>query len=144
MTDKEAAARDWLNRNKWREDEIKELELKLEIMRDNVNKTISPPQEIKVQTQPRNKRGEQIAEIVDFEKQIEEKRRYYAALQDESVKTICRLRDATKKTILVYRYIIGLSWKEISKKTHYTESYLYDMHLRALADLYQYIDFSQR
>lgn len=144
MTDKEAAARDWLNRNKWRLDEIKELELKLELMRDNVNKSVSPPQEVKVQTQPRNKQAEKIAEIVDFEKQIEEKRRYYTALQEISVDTICKLRDPTKKVILIYRYIIGEPWKEIAKKTHYTENYCFEMHLRALADLYQYIDFTQK
>lgn len=144
MTDKQAAARDWLQRNDWRADEIHDMQLKIEVMRESVAKSVNVPQENKVQTQPGNSTERMLAEIIDFEKEIENKRLYLAELQRASVDTISKMRDPIKKTLLVYRYIIRKHWREIARELHYTENYCFELHLRALDELYPFIDFSIR
>lgn len=143
MTDREAAARDWLNRHSWRLDEIKGLELQLEEMRAAINKTVKPPKEVSVQTQPRNVQDEKISEIVDFEKRIQSKRDEYNLLQKTTIDTINRL-DPSKRIILLYRYIYHRSWRYISGKLHYTESYCFELHVKALNSIYPLIDFSAK
>lgn len=141
MTDKESAAKDWLTRNDWRRNEIRSLELQLEEMRAAVAKMVSPPEEVRVQTQPKNNAAEKIAEIVDFEKQIEVKRAYYKLLEKTTVDTINRL-DPTKRILLLYRYVYHRPWKYIARKMHYTEIYCYELHVKALNSIYPLIDFT--
>ena len=52
MTDKQAAAKDWLNRNYSKHEEIQALRMKLEDMRAGSVKAVSVPDVDKVQTQP--------------------------------------------------------------------------------------------
>ena len=142
MTDREAAAKDWLNRHEPIRNDIRALELQLEEMRANVNKTVASLQEVKVQTQPQNKQAEKIAEIVDFGKKIEEKKNYLRELDQVTLNTINLMNDPYKRIILVYRYIYHRSWSYIASKLHYKESYIYEMHLKALNSIYPLIDWS--
>lgn len=141
MTDKEAAARDWLKRNDFRLEEIKTMELELEEMRAAINQTVKPPKDVNVQTQPRNVQDERIAELVDFEKKIKEKRDHYKLLEKTTVDTINRLAPSNR-IILLYRYVYRKPWKYIAAKMHYTENYCFEMHLRALRSIYSLIDFT--
>ena len=141
MTDKEAQARDWLKRNDFRLEEIKAMEMELEEMRAAINQTVKPPKDVNVQTQPRNVQDERIAELVDFEKKIQEKRDYYNMLEKTTVDTINRLEPG-KRIILLYRYVYHRPWKYIAAKMHYTENYCFEMHLRALRSIYSLIDFT--
>ena len=52
MTDKQAAARDWLNRNQFKHDEIRALYLKLEDMRSGSLKAVSVSDADNAQKQP--------------------------------------------------------------------------------------------
>lgn len=142
MTDREAAAKDWLSRNEFRWNEIKSLELRLEEMRDQVNKSVAEPKEICVQTQPRNVQAEKIADIVDFEKKIVDLRKHYELLEKTTVETIEKLRDPVKVNILLFRYVYHRSWSYIAGKMHYKESYIYALHHKALNSLYPLIDFT--
>ena len=142
MTDREAAAKDWLQRNEFRWNEIKSLELRLEEMRDQVNKSVAEPKEICVQTQPRNVQAEKIADIVDFEKKIVDLRKRYELLEKTTVETIEKLRDPVKVNILLFRYVYHRSWSYIAGKMHYKESYIYALHHKALNSLYPLIDFT--
>ena len=142
MTDREAAAKDWLQRNEFRWNEIKSLELRLEEMRDQVNKSVAAPKEICVQTQPRNVQAEKIADIVDFEKKIVDLRKRYELLEQTTVETINKLRDPVKENILLFRYVYHRSWSYIAGKMHYKESYIYALHSNALNSLYPLIDFT--
>lgn len=45
------------------------------------------------------------------------------------------LEDIREQDVLFYRYIKGLSWQEIEKKMHYSESWVQKAHGRALAHL---------
>jgi len=142
MTDREAASKDWLSRNEFRWNEIKSLELRLEEMRDQVNRSVAEPKEICVQTQPRNVQAEKIADIVDFEKKIAEMKKRYELLEQTTVRTIGKLKDPVKENILIFRYVYHRSWSYIAGKMHYKESYIYALHLKALNSLYPLIDFT--
>ena len=142
MTDKEAAARDWLNRNEPRRDEIRSLELQLEEMRDRVNKSVGVPKDVVVQTQPRNNQDERIAEIVDFEKKIIEKRYHFELLEQVTKDTIERMNNPTMRMILIYRYLYRRSWRYIAEKMHYKEGYIFELHVKALNAIYPLIDWS--
>lgn len=142
MTDKEAAARQWIQRHDYLRDEITSLELRLEEMRDQVNKSVAPPKEIVVQTQPRNVQAEKIAEIVDFEKKINEKKRQYQELEKTTIRTIERMNDPVCENILIFRYCYRRSWKYIADKLHYRESYIFALHSKALEKVYPLIDWA--
>ena len=142
MTDREAAAKDWLQRNESRWNEIKSLEVRLEEMRDQVNKSVAAPKEICVQTQPRNVQAEKIADIVDFEKKIDDMKVRYELLEKVTVETIEKLRDPVKENILIFRYVYHRSWSYIASKMHYKESYIFALHQKALNSLYPLIDFT--
>lgn len=142
MTDREAAARQWIQRHDYLRDEITSLELRLEEMRDQVNKSVAPPKEIIVQTQPRNVQAEKIAEIVDFEKKINEKKRQYQELEKTTIRTIERMNDPVCENILIFRYCYRRSWKYIADKLHYRESYIFSLHSKALEKVYPLIDWA--
>ena len=142
MTDREAAARDWLCRNDWRRDEIRGMILQLEEMRASVNKSVATIQDVKVQTQPKNVQDEKIADIVEFEKKIKEKQDYLNALDESTIKTIEKLKDPTRKIILMYRHIYSRGWGYIAEKLHYTKSYCHAIYYKALDSIYTEIDWS--
>ena len=142
MTDKQAASKDWLNRNEPLREEIRAMELRIEEMRDQVNKTTQIPKEISVQTQPKNAAAERIAEICDFEKKIAATREQFLLCQKTTTSTIERLNDPIKSRILIYRYIYRRSWRYIAGKMHYKEGYIYELHLKALTALFPFIDWS--
>ena len=143
MTDREAAAKEWLNRNEELREEIHVLELRLEEMRASVNKSVGAPEEIKVQTQPQNNQAEKIADIVDFEKKIDAKREYYRMLEQTTIDTIDRMRDPNKRILLYLRYVSRRSWRYIADKMHLTESYVYEFHRKALSSLYSVIEWGK-
>lgn len=142
MTDKEAAARDWLQRHDYLYQEIRSLELRLEEMRDQVNKSVSPPKDVVIQTQPKNLQAEKIAEIVDFEKKIEEKKELYKELEKKTISTIEKMNDPVMENILIFRYCYRRSWRYIAEKLYYRESYIFALHSKALEKVYQFIDWS--
>lgn len=142
MTDKQAAARDWLQRNQWRKDEIRAMRAKLEAMRESVAKVVAVPNDVKVQTQPGNRSEKAICEIVDFEKEIDDRARYFQELDRMTLVTIGKLNNAQYVYLLTSRYLLEKTWKEIAGELHYTENYCYELHLKALDNIYSYIDFS--
>lgn len=142
MTDREAAARDWLSRNDFRRNEIRALRLQLEEMRASVSKTTATIQEVKVQTQPRNAQDEKIADIVEFEKKIKEKEKILEALDETTIRTIERMKDPTRKIILLYRHIYMRGWGYIAEKLHYTTSYCHAIYYKALDGIYPLIEWS--
>ena len=141
MTDKQAQAKDWLNRNQWKHDEIRALYLKLEDMRAGSVKAVSADAD-KVQTQPNPKRGENfILAIVSFEEMIKQKERQMHLSDLETARTIDKLTDARERTILILRYLSYLSWPVIAKRMSYSEKTCMRCHedaLEHIADLINY------
>lgn len=142
MTDKQAAAKQWLTRNDALRDEIRTMELKIAEMRAAVNNVVNVPKEVSVQTQPKNIQAEKIAEICDFDNKIKAKKMRFEILQKKTADTIEKLNDPVKGMILTYRYIYRRSWRYIADKMHYKESYIYEMHLKSLNAIYPFIDWA--
>lgn len=143
MTDKQAAAKDWLNRNQYKHDEIQALYMKLEDMRAGQLKAVSVPDADKVQTQPNPKRGENyILSIVTFEDMIKRKEKEMHASDLETGRAIDKLPDTTERTILIYRYLMYMPWAQISKAMGYSEGYLFRLHEDALEHIAGVIDYT--
>lgn len=142
MTDKQAAARDWLNRNQFKHDEIRALYLKLEDMRSGSLKAVSVSDADKVQKQPDPKRGEYfILSIVEFEELIKKKENQVHLSDMETARTIDKLPEARERTILILRYLNYLSWPLIAKRLAYSEKTCQRIHedaLEHIADLINY------
>lgn len=143
MTDEQAAAKDWLNRNKGRHDELRAYNLKLEEMRGRASKLVSVPAENKVQTQPNPKHGEQtIIAALEFEEQLKAKLEALEASDMETVKTIEKLPSAKERTVLLYRYVCFKSWEYIARRMRYTVNYCQEIHLAALVHIAPLIDYT--
>lgn len=143
MTDKQAAAKDWLNRNKGRHDELRAYRLKLEEMRSNASKLVSVPQENKVQTQPNPKHGEIVlVSVLDFERQLQNKIDMLEASDMQTVKTIEKLEVPKERTVLLYRYVCFRSWEYIARRMRYTPNYCQEIHLQALEHIAPLIDYT--
>lgn len=143
MTDKQAAAKDWLNRNQYKHDEIRALYLKLEDMRSGSVKAVSIPDADKVQTQPNPKRGENfILSIVSFEEMIKAKERQMHLSDLETARTIDKLADARERTILILRYLSYLSWPVIAKRMSYSEKTCQRVHEDALDHIADIINYT--
>ena len=145
MTDKQAAAKEWLNRNFQELEEIRALELKLSTMRENVGNLTAQASEVKVQKQPNPHAVENsIISLVAFSETIENKKARLFASEQITMNTILKLEGLTlEKTVLIYRYLCCLPWKEIAAKMNYTENYLHEIHMRALTAIADKIDYTQ-
>ena len=114
MTDKAAAAKDWLNRNYSKHEEIQALRMKLEDMRAGSVKAVSVPEADKVQTQPDPKSGENyILAIVTFEEMVSQKERQLRLSDLETARTIDLVPDPIQRAILIYRYLSYQHWNHI-------------------------------
>lgn len=143
MTDKQAAARDWLNRNKGKHDEIRAYRLKLEEIRDRASALIHVPQEIKVQTQPDPKRGEKsIIAALEFEKQVKVKEDMLQLSDLETEKVIAQLTDSKERTVLIYRYLCYKSWEYIARHMHFSVNYCQEIHMNALEHIAPLINYT--
>lgn len=142
MTDKAAAAKDWLNRNYSKHEEIQALRMKLEDMRAGSVKAVSVPEADKVQTQPDPKSGENyILAIVTFEEMVSQKERQLHLSDLETARTIDLVPDPIQRAILIYRYLSYQHWNHISKVMGYSEGHLFKLHedaLEAIADKINY------
>ena len=142
MTDKQAQAKDWLNRNQYKHDEIRALYLKLEEMRSGSVKAVSVPDADKVQTQPDPKRGENfILSIVAFEEMIKQKERQMHLSDLETARAIDKLPEARERTVLILRYLSYLPWERIARRLSYSEKTCQRIHedaLEHIADLINY------
>lgn len=143
MTDKAAAAKDWLNRNYSKHEEIQALRMKLEDMRAGSVKAVSVPEADKVQTQPDPKSGENyILAIVTFEEMVNQKERQLHLSDLETARTIDLLADSMERTVLIYRYLSYQHWNRISNMMGYSERHLYEIHENALEHIADKINYT--
>lgn len=143
MTDKQAAARDWLNRNKGKHDEIRAYRLKLEDIRSHASVLVNPPKENKVQTQPDPKRGEKaIISAITFEDQIKQKETQLHLSEVETEKVIAKLPNSKERTVLIYRYLCFKSWEYIARQLHFSIGHCHKIHLEALDHIADLIDYT--
>lgn len=143
MTDKQAAARDWLNRNKGKHDEMQAYRMKLDDLRSRANTLIAGANENKVQTQPDPKRGEKyILAAMSFEKQLKQKEQLLQLSELETEKVISKLPNSKERTVLIYRYLCYKSWSYIAKQMHFAANYCQEIHMDALEHIAPLIDYT--
>ena len=145
MTEKQAAAKEWLNRNFQEVEEIRALELKLSTMRGSIGNLTAAVADVKVQKQPNPHAVENsIISLVAFADAIEAKKARLYASEQNTLAAIEKLEGMPlEKTLLVYRYLCCLPWKDISKRMNYTENYLHEIHMKALSAIADKIDYTQ-
>ena len=66
-------------------------------------------------------------------RQIDEKIEELLGLKEEIEEAIATVDDPVMELVLTYRYINCYDWIDIAKKLHYTESYLFKLHRKALS-----------
>ncbi len=144
MTEKQAAAKEWLNRNFCKHEELQALYMKLDDMRAGSVKAVAAPAEgEKVQTQPNPKSGENyILSIVTFEEMIKQKERQLHLSDLETARTIDKLTSAAERAVLIYRYLCYLHWPEIARKMAYCERRCHELHDDALAHIAELINYT--
>lgn len=143
MTEKQAAAKNWLNRNYNLHEEIRALKLKLDEMRESANQITGKVEEVRVQTQPDPKSGEsRILSIVEFSQEVESRAEKLRQSDIETMHVIIKLEDVKERMILIYRYLLYKSWSYISKRLNYSESYCHEIHSAALTKIADLIDYT--
>lgn len=87
-------------------------------------------------------KGSNQSDLSTYAGQLREKEDKLYAEGVEQVKTyndisvrINRIKDEDEKDVLFYRYIKGMEWWEIAKTMDYSESWIYELHGRALKNL---------
>lgn len=143
MTEAAAAAKEWLERNHDIYAEINGMYMKLEEMRAAAARLVSVPQENKVQTQPDPHSIEtRILGLLEFEKRIDDKYRLAVASDEQTRKTILKLRSGKERVILLYRYYNRLPWKEIAENLKYSVPHCYELHASGLEHIAPLIDYT--
>ena len=63
----------------------------------------------------------------------------YEATKAHIQNLICALDDAVQQTVLQQRYINGLTWPELEKEMHYSDTYLRRLNKTALTQIDSYL-----
>ena len=63
----------------------------------------------------------------------------YEATKAHIQNLICALDDAVQQTVLQQRYINGLTWPELEKEIHYSDTYLRRLNKTALTQIDSYL-----
>lgn len=63
-----------------------------------------------------------------MEKIVEE----YRELSNE-IATACKDINPTLREVILQRYVDGIGWDEIALKLNYSESYIYELHRKAIS-----------
>jgi len=84
-----------------------------------------------------------VESLIEIEKQITEAAKDAQASRDEIVNAISQIPDSLGKTILRKRYLLNMTFDNISKDLSYDERWLQRVHLRTLAKLEIGDDFQE-
>lgn len=79
--------------------------------------------------------GNTAAMLADMQRKADECVAAYMGHAECVALAIDSIEDSTQRTVLRMRYLDGLSWEDISEKTHYSERWLRKLHGRGLSSL---------
>lgn len=140
MTEREEKARDWLNRNYKKAEELEALRRRLEQFESYLEKVCKPIRLKEVQEIPcGNSQEEKMAEYIDLSHDLGKQNMALARADSETLRVINMVESSTLRTILIERYINRLKWEKISKNVHLERSRVYDLHRQALSAVLPYI-----
>ena len=141
MTEREERAKSWLNRNYGIALEIQAIQRRLERMNADLEKVTRPLKikEVIEANNPGNSQEDRLADYIDMSDDLSKRIVCLYRLDEETRRVINRIESATLRAILIDRYINRLSWKQLTEKSHYERSRLFDLHRQALDSVLPYI-----
>ena len=83
-------------------------------------------------TSHRSKVEENVLNMVDVQREIEEKIKELMVETKRAQKMISRLEDPKHRMVLELRYLQGMAWEEIAEQMGYTLRWVYQLHRRAM------------
>lgn len=98
---------------------------------------------VKVQTSVTNSREELLADLVDMQIELNHMARDAFLLAQEVLMTITKTEDPAMIRLLIYRYVDGMKWEDISERMHFERSWTFRIHAKALKKV-EKILFEQR
>ena len=81
-----------------------------------------------------------INKIHELEKEINATIDEYVDKKTEIMGVIEKVEAATKRALLEWYYLAGLTWREVAEKMQYTEDRIYQLHREALHAVKDYIE----
>lgn len=95
-------------------------------------------------TDRRSKVEDCVCQLVDLEREIDQRACEYADTTREVESTIARVADDRYRDILTWRYVNGWSWERVADAMHYDRTWVWRMHGRALLAIDQIRSTKQR
>lgn len=142
MTDRQIKAKNWLNAFYPNYLELESLRERIEILNDDLNRCVGVMDRPDYQANSNGKehREELLAEVADMYQIFENKSRILKLMDETILSAVMKIDEPIERTLLIYRYIDRNSWKEVSRKIKYERAQTFRIHLKALDDIYDYIE----
>lgn len=132
-------AKEYLRQYQMAEDKLEQRQRELDEFRRNFLWATGINLSERVQTSPKDKMSEIVAEAVDLEREIAEETVRLAALQHKILGEIQSLKKAHFMKILYWIYIKGESLRQVSRRLHYSYDRVRHLHGAALQYFYDEI-----
>lgn len=137
MTDNQFEAKEWLNRMQYMNEEIDALKRTLETIVADMGGVSKYDQDFRANN-PRASE-EKLLRYSQVRAELEKKENNLAYENRRTGEIIEKLNNPRYKALLRDKYINNLSWKQISRLKHYSETRIYELHRLALEEIWQYI-----
>ena len=133
-------AKQWLERARYAEIEIKELtELKDRIMASLQGGSLNIEGE-RVQTSVDNHTEKMLAEYADTVRMINVQIAEREIARKEILKAVATIEDERVRILLILRYLKNKTWGEIAEELHYSQQHVIaNLHRKALREIKEYI-----
>ena len=135
MTKKEIKRR--LNAISWLDDELKILDAKIERYEVMTQGHAIRYDVDKVQTSPGDPVSEAMAKLYELMTQRSKMQARMIKAVAAATDLIDQVTDSKGRLILHYRYIDCMSWRGISKRAGYSESWVFKLHDQAIDEIYK-------
>lgn len=132
-------AQEWLSRGINIQKEIDALRRAREIAFTKATKETYAPKEVNVQTSGKTSNEHEFVKYADYGTELD---KYLSRLEEvrcEILKVIQGVNSSEQRTVLVHRYINGLSWDDISELTGFSRQTVVAYHGQALKEIKNFL-----
>ena len=133
MTEREEAAKTWLNRNYGMALELESIKRRLEKMQSDIEKVCKPIKLREIQeSHSGNSQEDKMADYLDISEDLG--KRYFELMAKDGVtlQVINKMDSPILRTILIERYINRLKWSKVAIIMHLEERQIMRYHVQAL------------
>lgn len=133
MTEREEAAKAWLNRNYGMALELESIKRRLEKMQSDIEKVCKPIKLREIQeSHSGNSQEDKMADYLDISEDLG--KRYFELMAKDGVtlQVINKMDSPILRTILIERYINRLKWSKVAIIMHLEERQIMRYHVQAL------------